>query len=140
MQNQAPTKTMLNIYLNFNGNCKEAINFYHSILDGEITQQMTFGEGPMDSTPETKDLIMHTEFNFDGCQILASDTPPQHEFKMGTNYNLSLYFPTKERASEVYQKLGEGGTATMPFNEVFWGGHFGMLVDKFGVNWMVSCP
>ena len=139
MQNQAPTKTMLTVYLNFNGNCKEAINYYQSVLGGEIKQQMTFGEGPMESTPETKDQIMHTEFVFDDCQILASDTPPNYEFNAGTNYHLSLYLPSKDRASEVYQKLSEGGTPTMPFNAVFWGGHFGMLTDKFGINWMISC-
>ena len=76
MEHQAPTKTMLTIYLNFNGNCREAINFYQSVLGGDIKQQMTFEEGPMDATPETKDLIMHTEFIFDGCQVAASDPPP----------------------------------------------------------------
>ena len=135
------TTTQLNPYLNFNGKTEAAINFYHSILGGEIKQKMTFGESPGGNVPESqKDKIMHIHYEFDGCTILASDGMGKEEINMGNNIHLSVYLTDKDRAISVFNQMSEGGTVTMPFNEVFWGGHFGMLIDKFGVQWMVSCP
>lgn len=140
MENQAPTTTQVNSYLNFNGNCDEAMTFYAQVLGGQIVMKSTFGEGPMEVDESFKDKIMHAHLTFDDCSILASDNPGDQAFIPGNNYNISVYFPDKARAQTVYNQLSEGGVPAMPFNEVFWGGSFGMLVDKFGVQWMVSCP
>ena len=139
MEVQNPT-TQLNPYLTFNGNCEEAINFYKSILGGEIKQISKFGEGPMEVPEAKKGQIMHIHYEFEGCAILASDGMGEEAANFGNNIHLSVFLADKAAASSTYQKLGDWGQTTMPFNEVFWGGSFGMLVDKFGIHWMVSCP
>jgi PhnB protein len=139
MESSIPQKTELSPYLAFNGNCKSALNFYQSVLGGKIDFN-SFGEGPMEVAESDKGKIMHAHFAFDDCNILASDTTSDRPLEVGNNYHLSLVFPEKDRAKKVYEKLSEGGVRAMPFGEVFWGGSFGMLVDKFGIQWMVSCP
>lgn len=131
----------LNPYLNFDGNCEEAINFYADVLTGEIKMLMRFSEMP----PETceideslRDKIMHATLEFgDGNTMLFSDSGAPG-FVQGTNTHMSINIPEEEEAEKVYQSLLERGTETMPFGPVFWGGKFGMLTDKFGVQWMVS--
>lgn len=143
MAETIPTTTQLNPYLTFDGDCKAAIDFYHSILGGEITMQSTFAEMPpmdgMEIPDSHKDKIMHTTLVFDGCTLLASDSMPGSPFNQGNHCHLSVYLPEKEKAVAAFNALAEGGQVTMPFNEVFWGGSFGSLVDKFGIAWMVSC-
>jgi PhnB protein len=139
MEVQNPT-TQVNIYLTFNGNCEEAINYYQSILGGEIKMKSTFGEGPMEVPDSHKDKIMHIEYVFDGCQLLASDGMGEAPCVMGTNFHVSVFLADKEKAKLTFVKLGEGGKTQMEFNKVFWGGSFGTLVDKFGIQWMLSCP
>ena len=134
------TTTQLNPYLNFNGQCEEAINFYQSIFGGEIKQKSTFGEGPSEVPEAMKDKIMHVHYEFDGVTILASDGMGKEAITSGNNVHLSVYLPDADRAATVFEKLSEGGAVTMPFNTVFWGGKFGMAADKFGILWMVSAP
>lgn len=132
--------TQINVYLTFNDNCEEAMNYYKSILGGEFKMKSTFADGPMEVPEDKKDKIMHIEYHFDGCQILASDSMGEGPCTMGTNFHISVFLPEKERAKETFQKLAEGGQVYMKFEEAFWGGSFGNLVDKFGVQWMISCP
>lgn len=145
MSEQFPTSSSLTTYLTFDGNCKEAIDFYKSVLGGEIKMISTFAEMPPNEDftvpEENKDHIMHTTYVFDGCTIQASDRGGGHyPFNPGNNFHLSVYFPDKDRAKQVFDQLSVGGNTTMPFNEVFWGGSFGSFIDKFGIPWMVSCP
>ncbi len=137
------TTTQLNPYLTFDGTCDAAIDFYKSILGGEIKMKSTFAEMPptdgMEIPDSHKDRIMHVHYEFDGCSLLASDSMPGTPFNQGNHCHLSVYLPDKERATNAFNNLAEGGKVTMPFNEVFWGGSFGSLIDKFGVAWMVSC-
>ena len=126
-------------YIQFNGNCESAMNYYKEVLDGELTVLMRFSEAPPETmqVPEgAKDLIMHSTLSFDGCIIMGSDTigPPLVE---GNNFSVSI--GTDEvRAEKIYNSLMESGTSIMPFEAAFWGGKFGMLKDKFGIQWMVS--
>ena len=137
---EAPAGTQLNPYLTFDGNCEEAINFYHSILGGE-TDFKRFSEGPSDMpiAEGQENKIMHVRFTFDGCILMASDGGGHFPVNVGNNFHLSIYFPNKEKAATAFDKFSEGGKVTSPFQEVFWGGSFGSVTDKFGVNWMFNC-
>ena len=130
----------LNPYLNFPGTCEEAINFYKDILDGEIKMLMRYSEAPPGSFEPPKgmeDKVMHCTLEFSGLTVLASDCHDGN-YEPGNNCHLSLNIKSDEEAAKVFNDLAVGGAVTMPFNEVFWGGKFGMLTDKFGVHWMVS--
>ena len=131
----------LNPYLYFDGNCEEAIEFYADVLGGETKLMMRFSDAPAGSFPiedEWKNKIMHATLEFgDGINILLSDEV-NPGFSQGNNMHMSLNVPNEEEAEKIYNSLLEGGTTKMPFGPVFWGGKFGMLIDKFGVQWMVS--
>lgn len=130
----------LNPYLTFNGNCEEAMNFYADVLGGEISMMMRFSEAPNGSSfpKEIHNKIMHCTLECNGIIIMGSDNTGQMPFNQGNNYHLSLNIKSEDEAYAIYKSLAEGGKELMPFQEVFWGGKFGMLVDKFGVQWMVS--
>ncbi|RZW57825.1 MAG: VOC family protein [Flavobacteriaceae bacterium] len=131
----------LHPYLTFNGNCEAAMNFYKDVLDGEITIMSRFDEAPPGEFPIpdfAKKLIMHLTLEFRGCTIMASDTTEPNKLKMGSNVTLSINADDADEGVAIFNSLLDGGQAIMPFQEVFWGGQFGMLVDQFGVQWMVS--
>lgn len=125
----------LNAYVSFRDNAREAMDFYQAALGGEITR-MTFGE--MGIT-ESADLVMHSQLNTeDGFVLMAADTPPGMEFDAGTNINLCLNGPDMDKLSGWYAALGEGGTVVAPLEKQMWGDHYGHVIDKFGVRWMVN--
>jgi len=133
----------LNPYLTFNGNCKEAMNFYKDILGGEFEGGIkTYAEGGdyFPSKPEHADKIMHIHLKTSDFSILASDNVGgETPFIGGNNFSMSLNID-KDNAERVFGSLGENGKIIMQFADVFWGGKFGMLLDQFGVQWMVSTP
>jgi PhnB protein len=127
-------------YLNFAGNAEEAINFYANALGGKIIQLGRFGESPMPCDDDWKQKIMHARLEFgDGNLIMISDTIKGHSISSGGNIQLSISMNNEVKAHEVFNKLAEGGTVTMPLTKQFWGDVFGMLKDKFGVQWMLNC-
>ena len=128
----------LNPYLAFNGNCEDAINFYKDALDGEILMMMRYSESPPEAfsvSEAMKNLVMHCTLQFNGLTILASDNMNSTH---GNNFSLSIMADDEEQAVAMFNSLSENGQVIMPYNEVFWGGKFGMLLDKFGVQWMIS--
>ena len=124
-------------YLNFNGTTAEAMRFYQSILGGELTMQ-TFGEANMAKTLEEKNMIVHAALKNDAISLMASDGQPSQQVKFGDNIHLNLNGSEKERLSEIFNRLAQGGKVDMPLTKQFWGDTFGMLTDKFGVHWMVN--
>ncbi|MBA3900161.1 MAG: VOC family protein [Bacteroidetes bacterium] len=127
----------MNVYLFFNGNCEEAMNFYKKCLGGDLTL-MRYKEGPMETTEESKEKIMHAELRMDGIHLMASDGEVGKKLLVGQNVNLSINFDTKGEQEEVFNMLADGGNITMKLEDVFWGAKFGSLTDKFGVNWMFN--
>jgi PhnB protein len=125
-------------YLNFNGNAKEALAFYAKAFDGKILFQQTFGESPMESKPEYKDNIMHATFQAGDLTFMVSDCMPGQSVGGGTNMSLSLNFKTVDGIDKTFEALSEGATITMSLQDTFWGAKFGMLTDKFGINWMFN--
>ncbi len=140
--------TTANIYLNFNGNCEEAFNFYKSVLGGEFPYVGYFRDMPVqegcDPLPsEFGSKIMHISLPVGGGTILmGSDTGGDWapSFQPGNNFSVSLNTDSREEADRLFNGLSAGGQVTMPMELTFWGDYFGMFTDKFGVNWMVSFP
>lgn len=130
-------KVMLSPYLNFMGQTKEAMQFYHSVLGGELNMQ-TYGESGQSEKPEEKDFVMHAELKTDTFSFFAADGNEQHQVHMGDNVNMSLMGDDEELLTKYFNDLSEGGHVDMPLAKQFWGDTFGMLTDKFGVHWMVN--
>ncbi len=132
----------LNPYLTFNGNCEKAMNFYKNVLGGEFRIKETFAnsKGQMKYKPEDADKIMHATLVSGDFILMASDNMgDEFPFEKGNNFSLSLEMGNEnEAAFKIFEGLSEDGFVIMPFEEVFWGGKFGMLTDQFGVQWMVS--
>ncbi len=125
-------------YLNFNGNAAEALAFYAKAFDGKILFQQSFGESPMEAPAEQKDKIMHATFHAGDLTFMVSDAMPGQPVSGGTNTSLSLNFKTVADIDKTFAALSGGAIVTMPLQDTFWGAKFGMLTDKFGINWMFN--
>ena len=97
------------------------------------------GDGPMEIPPHLKDKIMHARIKIGESILYISDTFDNNQMVKGTNASLSVHVGSPEKVDELFTKLSDGGQATMPPSDVFWGARFGMLTDKFGIHWMVNC-
>lgn len=129
----------IEIYLSFNGNCKEAITFYQQCFDGDIAKMLYYKDVECAVSEEWKDKVMHSLLILpDGQRLLACDKMEDEELVIGNNISVSLEFKTKEEEVDVFKKLSEGGDITMPLQDTFWDAHFGMIRDKFGVNWLFN--
>jgi len=127
-------------YLSFNGNCKQAFQFYEKSLGGKIVFSMTYGESPMagQTPPEQQNRIMHTSLVVGGHTIAGADAPPQH-FSKPQGFCVTLSISDEAEAERVFNALSEGANVQMPMQETFWAKRFGMLIDQFGTPWMVNC-
>ena len=128
----------LNVYLTFPGNCEEALNFYKECLDGEILNLQRFGESPMETPDADKQRVMHAEFKADGIYLMASDSMPDQPTQPGSIIQLSINLDNAAEQKQLFNRLAAGGTVTFPLQETFWGAEFGMLIDKFGIHWMLN--
>jgi PhnB protein len=129
--------SQLNPYLTFDGNAREAMEFYHSIFGGELRIN-TFGEfGAPD--PAIADKVMHAMLTSEkGYLLMASDTAPGMAYNPGNTITVSLSGDPGEGLEEVWEKLADGGTVQLPFEKQMWGDLYGQLTDKFGVPWMID--
>ena len=131
-------------YLTFPGTAREAFDFYKQVLGGEFTAFVKMSEidcGP-DAPPMPEDLVGHIALPYGNSVIMGSDAmegygPPLVE---GTNFSVSLTVESREEADRVFTGLSADGTAAMPMGDAPWGDYFGMLVDKFNIQWMISYP
>lgn len=132
----------VNIYVNFNGNCREAVEFYAQAFQTETPQIMTFGESPQKGgyplPEEAKDLVMHTRLTIFDSTIMFSDTFPGSPFAVGNNMSLTIVTGDEEALRSAFTALKEGGTVSMDLQETFWSKCYGSLVDKFGIHWQFS--
>ena len=129
-------------YLHFNGNCETAFNFYRSVFGGDFESVQRFKEGPAEHPFPDHELnkILHIALPLSSASMLmGSDIPEAFPRAVnGTNFYISLDMESEEEAGRIFNKLAEGGNIAMPIDKTFWGAYFGMVVDKFGVQWMVS--
>ena len=131
-------------YLFFAGNCEQAVNFYAQQLNGNIEIMMRYKDipaegqqnGPPDADPES---IMHARLVIGDNVIMASDgCPADPTGPLHRGYSLSITGENVEHGRDLFTRLAQGGSVTMPFQPTFWAKGFGMLTDQFGVNWMVN--
>lgn len=130
-------------YLTMDGNAKEAITFYENALDAEVLAVQTFADmkGPMPIPDEAKDRILNAQLKVGDTFLMLSDTfpdPNRKPFEAGSQVTIALILNSVEKSKEVFKKLEDGGTVTMPLQETFWSPSYGQVKDKFGISWQVS--
>lgn len=131
--------TNLNPYLSFRDNAAEAMEFYRSVLGGELTMSK-FGDYPMGMPESENDKVMHAQLVAPGGLILmGADTPAGMEYSTGGNVACSLSGTDVDELRGYWDALTAGGSVTVPFELAPWGDWFGMCDDKFGVSWLVNC-
>jgi PhnB protein len=133
---------MIVAYLTFNGNTEEAFNFYKSVLGGDIISIQRFGDTPhgdqmLDSD---KKKVMHVTLETPNGTLMGNDHMEfmGGPYAPGNNFSLSLHPKSEEEAKTLFDGLAKKGQVLMPLDKVFWGAYFGMLIDAFGVKWMVN--
>ncbi len=135
---------VINTYLTFPGNCEEAFNFYKSIFGGEFPYIGRFKDMPAEQCgpipDNAKEKIMHMSLPIGNSVLMGSDAiegfgPPHIA---GNNFSLSVNTGSDAEADKLFSALSTGGQTIMPLGKTFWGSYFGMLTDKFGIQWMVS--
>ena len=134
--------TQINPYLSFKDTCEDAFNLYRSVFGGEFAMiaRMTDIDMGIPVPEGSENLIMHISYPIGGNILMGSDCPEGFGPKLetGNNFSVSISADSKEEADRIYKGLSEGGTSTMPMGDAPWGSYFGMLQDKFNINWMVS--
>ena len=130
----------LNPYLNFSGQCETAFKFYEKCLGGKIEAMMTHEGTPIaDQVPaEWRKKILHARLSVNGHVLMASDAPPDH-YRKPQGFSVSLNLSDPAEAERIFQALAENGTVQMPLQQTFWAARFGMLIDQFGIPWMINC-
>jgi PhnB protein len=135
-------KMSVDVYLNFNGNCREAVEFYAEVFKTEKPQIMTFGEAPPNPNyelpEEAKNLVMHTRLNIDGSNVMFSDTFPGMPFVEGNNVTLAIVNKDINQIKSMYEGLKEGGEVVMELQETFWSKLYGQVTDRFGIHWQLN--
>ena len=125
----------LNPYISFDGNAREAIEFYRDVFGGELAVN-TFGDFGSQGDP---DKVMHSMLETDaGFTLMASDTPPGVEYNPGTNISVSLSGEDAGELRGYWEKLSGSGTVTVPLEKQMWGDVFGSCLDRFGISWLVN--
>ncbi len=130
----------LNPYLSFDGRCEAAFKFYEKALGGKIVAMLTYGDTPMkDQTPaEWRGKIAHARMTV-GDKLLMGGDPPAEHYQPAKGMTVMLGVDEPAQAEQIFKALSENGAVQMPIEETFWARRFGMLVDQFGVPWMVNC-
>lgn len=129
-----------NVYLLFDGKCRDAISFYGSCFQSE-PNFTRFSDGPpeiADQAAAAPDRILHAELRSGPVVLMASDMMPGMPFYQGNNFSISIACDSNEEMDRLFLDLGQNGTVTMPLQDAFWGARFGMLIDQFGISWMLS--
>ena len=130
----------LNPYLTFNGQCEAAFKFYEQCLGGKIEAMITHAGTPAEQhvPAEWRNKIMHARLIVGDEVLMGSDAPPER-YKEPTGFAVSIQIDKPTDAERIFHALAENGKVTMPIQQTFWAARFGMLVDQFGIPWMVNC-
>lgn len=125
-------------YLHFNGEAEEVLNFYKDAFDGEIVMLNRYGESPMQVDESWKNKVIHSRIKIGNNLVMISDSHDGNMSVKEGNIQLSVEVDDEQKLTEIFNKMAEGGKITMPLEKQFWGATFGMLQDKFGINWMFN--
>ena len=129
----------LNPYLSFNGQCEEAFKFYQQCLGGSIQMMMTHGDSPIAAEVPANwhDKILHATMIVGETALMGADVPPDR-YKAPSGFSITIQLNDPAEAERIFRSLSEGGKVTMPLEQTFWAARFGMVVDRFGIPWMVN--
>ncbi|WP_375493045.1 VOC family protein [uncultured Jatrophihabitans sp.] len=128
---------VLNPYLNFRGQAREAMDFYRSVFGGEVTR-MTFTEGGMPVGDDEQNNVMHSQLDVDGLTLMCADLPSSIPGEYASNGTISLSGDDETTLRGYWDKLADGATVGQPLEKAPWGDTFGMLTDRFGVSWLMN--
>ena len=128
-----------NVYLGFDGRCKEAFEFYQSVLGGKIDAMIPHAGTPAEGgvPPEWKDKIMHARMTVDGNVLMGGDAPPQHQ-KKPQGFSVNIGLDNVSDAERIYATLSKDGQVMMPLAPTFWAERFAMFIDRYGTPWMIN--
>jgi PhnB protein len=131
--------TILNPYISFRDNAREAMNFYQSVFGGELTLS-TFADFQASEDPAEAEKIMHGMLTTtQGLVLMGADTPNSMEYHPGSSISISLSGDDEGELRGFYEKLSaDGGSVTVPMEKSPWGDVFGMCTDRYGVAWLVN--
>lgn len=130
----------LNSHVSFDGQCEEAFKFYQQCLGGDIQTMMKYGDSPMADqvSADWRDKIIHATLVVADTTLMGADAPPGY-FEKPAGFSIGIGVADTKEAERIFNGLAEGGKVTMPLQQTFWSVRFGMLVDRFGIPWMINC-
>jgi PhnB protein len=130
----------LNPYINFNGEADQAIALYQRALGARTENIMRWKDMPDAKVSGAEgNRVMHALLHVGSGELMVADTPPDQPARPGDNAHINLSFDDTSDMERKFKALAEGGSVTMPLQDTFWGARFGMLKDRFGVQWMFNC-
>jgi len=132
----------ISLFINFNGNCREAVLFYADIFNRPTPEFMTFADAPPDPdykvTEKNAGLIMFSSLNIEGINLMFSDIPEGWPLKVGNNISITLVLKDQDEVRRLFGRMAEEGEVTMPLQETFWSKCYGNVTDKYGIQWQFS--
>jgi PhnB protein len=131
----------IQVYLYFNGNCRDALEFYEKAFETEKPKIMLYGEAPASGFPMTDDLkklVLNASITIKGSEIMMSDVPPGKPFTNGDNFSLTVMSDDKNDIRTMFDRIKDGGEVQMELQETFWSKLYGSATDKFGISWQLN--
>jgi len=130
----------INPYLTFNGNCRQAFEYYERVLGGTIEMLQTHGESPIcnEIPADMHHLVIHARLNLGDTVLMGSDAPADR-YQPAQGISVTLNVDKPDAAMRIFDALADNGTVLMPMDKTFWAQKFGMLADQFGIQWMINC-
>jgi PhnB protein len=136
----------LNPYINFSGQCQQALAFYEKALNGKVIVRQTYAQAPQAIAGANPSHIMYAEFQADDIYFMANDginhlTKAESKTSLSNANNtitLNIAFSDPQEQKTVFNALSENGKVTMPLTQTFWGARFGIVKDQFGISWMLN--
>ncbi len=130
----------MNPYLSFNGQCEAAFKFYEHCLGARVGAMFRYAGTPLaDQVPgDWQDKVMHGSVTIGGQELMGGDVGPAN-YEEPKGFSLSLQMKDTSEAERIFQELSQDGRIVMPLEKTFWAARFGMLVDRFGIPWLINC-
>jgi PhnB protein len=130
----------MNPYLSFNGDCEAAFRFYEECLDGKLGEIFRYAGTPLaQQVPaDWQSKVMHSSLAIGDQVLMGGDVAPD-AYEKPKGFSLSLHITSVAQATRIFTLLAKDGTVVMPFEKTFWAARFGMIVDRFGIPWLINC-
>lgn len=127
-------------YLSFKGDCEAAFQFYAQCLGGELGTLFRYGGSPMSSQvpADWQDKVMHGSLTIGELVLMGADVAPDG-YQAQKGFSLSIQIKSTAEAERIFDELRRDGTVVLPLEKTFWAERFGMVVDRFGIPWLINC-